>query len=177
MNEQNGIIVFGANGTGKTTLGRELARILDFKHIDHEEYCFEESDIPYTVTRPREIYEALILDDIEKYRSFVITACTGDFDEKITQFYKFGVYMTASFETRMQRIKQREYDKFGERVLFGGDMYEQTLKFHSFVASRSLYKIEKWSRTLTCPVIRINAEEDYKSNAAFIAEQYKKLTD
>jgi len=38
----NGILLFGANGSGKTTLGRELARILNFKHIDHENYAFEE---------------------------------------------------------------------------------------------------------------------------------------
>jgi len=29
----NGIVVFGANGCGKTTLGRELARILKIKWI------------------------------------------------------------------------------------------------------------------------------------------------
>ena len=48
MNEPHGIIIFGANGSGKTTLGRELARILDFKHTDIEDYCFEQSEIPYT---------------------------------------------------------------------------------------------------------------------------------
>jgi len=34
MDKPYGIIVFGANGVGKTTLARELACVLGFKHVD-----------------------------------------------------------------------------------------------------------------------------------------------
>lgn len=78
MNKPHGIIVFGANGSGKTTLGRELARILDFKHMDIEDYHFEKSKTPYTVERTSEDCLNLMLADIMKYRSFVLTAVTGD---------------------------------------------------------------------------------------------------
>lgn len=33
-----GIIIFGAPGSGKTTLGAELARQLDFPHFDLDDY-------------------------------------------------------------------------------------------------------------------------------------------
>ena len=46
MNKSHGIIVFGANGSGKSTFGRELARVLNFKHMDIEDYYFEKSEIP-----------------------------------------------------------------------------------------------------------------------------------
>jgi len=164
-NKYNGIIVFGANGSGKTTLGRELARILHYKHMDIETYYFKESEIPYTNPRSREDYVNLMLADIEKYRSFVISAADGDFGEKITSMYILAVYITAPLEIRMERIKRREYDKFGERVLEGGDMYEQQLDFRDFVASRSLEFIDKWAETLTCPVIRIDGTLDWKENA------------
>jgi len=54
MRKPYGIIIFGENRSGKTTLGCELAHILNFKHIDHENYAFEKSDIPYTAERPAE---------------------------------------------------------------------------------------------------------------------------
>jgi len=41
MSGPHGIIVFGANGSGKMTFGRELARILGFKHMDHEDYVLK----------------------------------------------------------------------------------------------------------------------------------------
>ena len=169
----HGIIVFGANGGGKTTLGRELARILNFKHMDHEDYCFEKSEIPYTVTRPREAYEALMFADIEKYGSFVISACTGNFGEKIESLYELAVYISAPLELRIERVKQRNIERFGERVLKGGDMYEQQSDFVDFVANRSLSKIEKWAETLSCPIIRIDGTADWRFNAANIAEIWR----
>ena len=176
MSNPHGIIVFGANGSGKTTLGRELARILSFKHMDHEDYAFNKSEIPYTDPRTNEECIELMLADIEKYRSFIISAVTGDFGNKIPQYYKLAVYLKAPLELRMERVKQREYDKFGDRVREGGDMYEQRLEFHKFVVSRPLSRIDQWAETLTCPVIYIDGTEDWRVNATNIAEHYYNLT-
>ncbi len=172
MSKPQGIIVFGANGSGKTTFGRELAGILDFKHMDIEDYCFEKSEVPYTKVRSREDYLNLMLADIEKYRSFVITTVTGDLGDKIPLMYGLGVYLSAPLELRMERVKQRSYGLYGERVCKGGDMYEQELKFFDFVASRSLSKIDEWAETLTCPVVRIDGTVDWRINAANVAKQY-----
>jgi len=170
MNTPHGIIVFGANGSGKSTLGRELANILNFKHMDIEDYHFKKSEIPYTVERSHEGCLNLMLADIKKHRSFVISAVTGDFGNSILQLYELAVFISAPIELRIKRIEQREYEKHGERIRKGGDMYEQHLKFVDFVASRSLSEIEQWGETLECPVIRIDGAEDWRTDAAYIAE-------
>ncbi|KAF5031292.1 hypothetical protein SDC9_52433 [bioreactor metagenome] len=172
MSKPHGIIVFGANGSGKSTFGHELASILNFKHMDIEDYHFEKTEIPYTVERSHEECMNLMLADIKKHRSFVISAVTGDFDNTILQLYELAVYISAPFELRIKRIKQREYEKHGERIHKGGDMYEQHLRFIDFVASRPLSKIEKWGETLVCPVIRIDGTGDYRMNAKNIAERF-----
>jgi len=172
MNQPHGIIISGANGSGKTTLGRELARVLNFKHIDHEDYAFKESKIPYDNPRTDKECIDLMLADIEKHGSFVLTAVTCDFGEIIPHFYKLAVYISAPVKLRMERIKQREHEKFGERVHEGGDMYEQAIKFHNFVAVRPLSKIEQWVESLTCPVIRVDGTIDWRVNAVNIAKCY-----
>ncbi len=172
MSKPHGIIVFGANGSGKTTLGRELARILNFKHMDIEDYHFEKSQIPYTVERSREDCLNLMLADIDNHRSFVISAVTGDFGEKIPLMYDLAVFITAPIETRIKRVEQREYERHGERIREGGDMYEQHMKFVEFAASRSLLKIEQWAETLACPVIHVDGMVDYKQTAADIASRF-----
>lgn len=177
MCKPHGIIVFGANGSGKTTLGRELARILNFKHMDIEDYHFEKSEIPYTVERSPEDCLNLMLADIEKYRSFVITAVTGDFGDTIPHLYELAIYISAPIELRVKRVNQRAYEQYGERICKGGDMYEQTLKFSNFVASRPLSRIEKWGETLTCPVISIDGTMDWRVNAANIAKQFYRKND
>ena len=172
-NKPRGIIVFGANGSGKTTLGRELARILNYKHMDIEDYAFEPSEIPFSVLRPREECHRLMLADIEKYRSFVVSSVTGDFGEVIPQMYELAVFISAPLDLRLERIKQRGIERFGDRVREGGDMYEQEERFIDWAATRSLSKIEEWGNRLMCPMIRIDGTADWRMNAADIVKYYK----
>ncbi|MCL2462008.1 MAG: AAA family ATPase [Defluviitaleaceae bacterium] len=176
MDNPHGIIVFGANGAGKTTIARELARILNYRHMDIEDYYFEKSEVPYTVARSREDCLSMMLADIEKYRAFVLSAVTGDFGGAITRFYELGVYVSAPLELRMERIRRRAYEQYGKRVQAGGDMHEREAEFLDFAASRPLEKIERWAETLTCPVIRIDGTVDWRVNAAYAAERAMKRT-
>lgn len=129
MSNPHGIIVFGANGSGKTTLGRELAQLLGFKHMDIEDYCFKRSEKPYSQPRSREDYLDLMLSDIRRYRSFVISAVIGDLGDIIPKYYELAVSLSAPFHVRMERVRQRSYEQYGERILPAGDMYEQETKF------------------------------------------------
>ena len=173
MNNPQGIIIFGANGSGKTILGKELAHILGFKHMDVEIYHFEESEIPYTVERSREDCLRLMLADIEKHRLFVIAAVTDDFGDTIPSLYKLAVHITAPLEVRIERIKRRAYEQHGERICEGGDMHEQTVKFIDFVSSRSLLKINQWAESITCPVMHIDGMIDWRMNAKNVAKVFQ----
>ncbi|MCL2638041.1 MAG: AAA family ATPase [Oscillospiraceae bacterium] len=173
INKPHGIIIFGANGSGKTTLGRELARVLNYKHMDIEDYYFEKSEIPYAVERPYDDCLRLMLADIKKYNTFIISAVTGDFGDIIPQFYKLAVYVSAPLELRLKRIEKRGYEQHGECILKGGDMHKQHIEFVDFVASRSLKKIDTWAKTLLCPLIHVDGTKDCCTNAKNIAKHYK----
>lgn len=153
MKDIHGILIFGANGSGKTTLGRELARTLHYKHMDVEDYYFLRSDIPYTTSRTKDEVIPLMLADIEKYSKFVLSAVAGDFGEKIISKYDLAVCLTVPRDIRLERIRQRAACKFGDRVLPGGDMFENNNRFIEFVANRPLDIIESFVKTLTCPVM------------------------
>jgi cytidylate kinase len=176
MSEPQGILLFGANGSGKTTLGRKLAQVLGWKHMDAEDYFFEPSDIPYSNPRTRDEVSRLMLADIEKHRNFVLTSVTGDYGDEITRWYRLAVYLSAPHDLRMERVKRRSYDKLGDRIREGGDMYGEEQRFFDFVATRPLSKIDDYAETLSCPVIRVDGTIDWHSNAKNIAEQYRSLT-
>ena len=175
MSKPRGIIVFGPNGSGKTTLGRELAHILDFKRMDAEDYYFQESKIPYTNARSKDEVICLMFADIEKHRQFIISTVVGDLGDIIPQFYDLAVHISVPLDIRMERIKQRAYNRFGDRVRKGGDMYEQQQKFHDFVISRPLSKIDQWAQTLTCPVICIDGTKDLHTNTMTVVERFYEL--
>lgn len=175
MDKPHGIIVFGANGSGKTTLGRAVAKNLGFIHIDHEAYAFKESILPYAEERPYEECLKFMLKDIKKHGAFVLSAVTGDFGDEIPKFYQLAVYLSVPLDLRIKRMEQREYERHGERIREGGDMYESHRRFINFATFRSLSKIDQWANTLSCPTMYIDGTEDWRVNARKISERYHSL--
>ena len=170
----NGIIVFGANGCGKTTLGCELARKLNTKHLDVEDYYFEKSEIPYSKPRSKDTVIKLMLVDIEKCDSFVLSAVTGDYGDKISSMYKLGVFLSVPIDIRLERVKRRTLEQYGERVLVGGDMYEQEHGFLEFVRTRNLSIIDEWVKTLTCPILHLDGTKVISENIQLIIQRYNR---
>lgn len=167
-----GILLFGANGAGKTTLGRALADALDFFHMDHEDYHFIKTEVPYTTARPREACLSAMLADIQRYRRFVLSAVTGDFGDTIPQFYKLAVWITVPDELRMARIQKREEARHGARIQRGGDMHARHQAFMNFAATRPLSKITQYTQTLHCPIFQIDGTMPLDQNIVHITAHY-----
>ena len=74
-------------------------------------------------------------------------------------------------DIRIQRVKNRSFQKFGERMLLGGDLHEQEEKFFDFVKSRPENTVEEWVKFLKCPVLRIDGTKSIENNVDFIMEQ------
>lgn len=69
---------------------------------------------------------------------------------------------------RLQRVKDRSFQKFGNRMLSSGDLFEQEEKFFRVVESRNEDTVEKWAKSLKCPVIRIDGTKPVDENTDFI---------
>ena len=163
-----GICVCGLNGSGKTTLTSALAKELNFKHMDIEQYYFTSTGNPYASSRTREEVERLLLADIEQNPCFVFSAVNGDMIPEINKNYSLVVYLDVPLDMRMKRIRQRAIAKFGNRVLLGGDMYEQEEKFFAYVEKRTPEKIENWLKTISHKVIRLDGTKPIQENVALI---------
>lgn len=125
--------------------------------MDVEDYYFIKSDVPYSSFRTHEETKKLMLDDIIKHNNYVLATVNCDWGKEITSTFKLAVVLKAPLDIRMNRIKQREYDKFGNRVLMGGDLYESQQKFHNKVLLRGEEHISKQLEFITCPVLEIDA--------------------
>ncbi len=178
-----GIIIYGATGSGKTTLGKELAHRLDFQHVDIDDYIWRwDTDIPYTILRPREERIEYLMNAISKCRHFVMTGSMGSIRESFNSLFDLAVFITVPTEIRIERLRARESAMFGERILVGGDMYEQNLMFFEDALQYEtgeppqicLKHHEQWSGELSCPVLRVDGTKSISENAAWIADQFLK---
>ena len=173
----HGIILLGANGSGKSTLGRELGRILDIAYFDVEEYYFYKTGIPYTAMRPENERREMLLSDMRKSGTYVVSGDVSDWGGQFLTMFDLAVFLTAPKDIRMQRIENREYARWGDRVCEGGDMYKFQLEFKKFAASRDISLIEQRVSMYKCPALHIDSTEDLLANATKIAQQYLKSTE
>jgi len=172
-----GIIICGLNGAGKSTLGKALAENLDFHFIDNEDLYFPKTDPNYIYVSPRnrEEVENLLFHEIKANKNFVFASVKGDYGEAVYPFFQYAVLIDVPKDIRIQRVKNRSFQKFGNRMLTGGDLYEQEERFFDLVKSRSENTVEEWIQSLKCPIIRIDGTKSIEENVDFIIEQLKTL--
>lgn len=116
------IYLIGASGTGKTTLAKALAAQLSLPHFDSDDYFHYPSDPPFQKQRSPEDRAQLLSNDLNQTSSWVLSGGAGtwqpavDFDPTLVVF----LYLTP--EVRISRLKARENNLYGARILAGGDM-------------------------------------------------------
>ena len=155
------IHIFGASGSGTTTLGRALAADMGLVHMDTDDYYWLPTDPKFTTKRPIEERLRLMNADIDAAKKGVVISgsLTGWGDPLIPQFTHV-VRLTTPTEVRIERLRQREYADFGERIREGGDMYEDYLAFLDWAAQydtgdvtmRSKACHDEWQKLLPCPL-------------------------
>ncbi len=168
-----GILVCGLNGAGKSTLGKALARKLQVHFIDVEDLYFPKTDPadPYAVQRTQEEVEKLLLEEVRAHEGFVFAAVKGDYGEAVYPFFQVAVLVEVPRELRLERVRNRSFQRFGSRMLPGGDQYEREERFFALVRSRDEDTVEKWLRHLSCPVRRVDGTRPVEENVDFIAER------
>lgn len=165
-----GIIICGLNGAGKSTLGKALAEKLDFYFIDIENLYFPKTNPNYMYASPRtrEEVEKILLQEIKLHENFILSSVKGDYGKAHYSFFQCAILLDVPREIRLQRVKERSFQKFGNRMLSGGDLFEQEEKFFRFVESRNENLVEEWVKSLKCPVIRIDGTKPIDENTNFI---------
>ena len=165
-----GIIICGLNGAGKSTLGKALAEKMHFHFIDIENLYFSKTNPNYMYASPRtrEEVKKILLHEIRTHENFIRTSVKGDYGEDIHSFFQYAILPDVPRDIRLQRVKERSFQKFGNRMLSGGDLFEQEEKFFRFVESRNENIVEEWVKSLKCPVMRVDGTKPIDENINFI---------
>ena len=72
---------------------------------------------------------------------------------------------------RSQRVRNRSFQKFGSRMLMGGDLYSQQESFFQMVDSRQDDYIESWLQKVNCPIIRVDGTKPIDENVTRIIQE------
>lgn len=172
-----GIILCGLNGSGKSTLGRALAESLGWRFIDNEDLYFPKNDPSYLYggQRTQEEVERLLLEAVREDDRFVFAAVKGDYGEAVLPYYERAVLVEVPRELRLPRVQQRSLDKFGERAMPGGDLYEREKWFFDHISARPEDYAERWLEAVDVPVLRVDGTRPVGENIERITAWLKEV--
>lgn len=169
---KNVIHIYGASGSGTSTLGRKISEELGYKFMDTDDYFWIPTNPQYTMKRSKEERLALMKKDISENDKVVISGSLVDWGDELIPLFTLAIRLITETEIRIERLKAREKQKFGERIMPGGDMYTQHMEFiewarkydNGSVNMRSKAKHDEWQKLLKCKQIVLNGADDLEEN-------------
>jgi adenylate kinase family enzyme len=159
------IHISGASGSGTTTLGRALADTLGIRHLDTDNFFWMPTDPPFTTQREVGARISMLKGEAVPDASWVLSGSAQKWGAEFEPLYDLIVFLTIDPVMRMERIRERETTRYGERIKSGGDMAVQSRAFMEWAESydtagldrRSLAGHEEWLKGVTRPVLRLDS--------------------
>ena len=113
------IMICGLNGAGKSTLGKALADKTGWTFKDVEDYYFPKTDpsYPYAVQRTEEEIVKLLHNDLCQNDNIIFAGVRGNYSPEIAAIFTHAVFVSVPKELRMERVRKRAFDKFGDSVI------------------------------------------------------------
>ncbi|WP_448702501.1 AAA family ATPase [Mucilaginibacter sp. AW1-3] len=160
------IHIFGASGSGVTTLGRHLSQQLQYPYFDNDEFFWEKSDPPFTIRRDPELRNQMLRNGIAGLDNYVVGGSMVSWGDEWLSAFDLAVFLLVPPNIRLDRLKKREYERYGDVIYNDPERYQQYLDFLNWAASyddpesqrRSIGVHNQWMKGLTCKVIRIEGD-------------------
>lgn len=160
---KNKIHILGASGSGASTLGSELSSILPHVNFDGDDYFWIEK---FTKQRKPQERVRLLKQDLSTNTQWILSGAVCGWGDELKPLFDLVIFVYTPKEIRLQRLEEREFQRYGNEILPGGAMHEQSKTFLEWaslydeagleVRSKALH--EHWMSDLQCPVLRIEGD-------------------
>lgn len=170
------IHIYGASGSGTTTLAKYISEKLDYAFMDTDDYFWKPTNPPYKEKRDISERLELMKKDIVKSDKVIISGSLVDWGDELVPLFTLVIRLHTATDIRIERLKKREYEHFGSRIEIGGDMYDDHQEFLAWAAAydrgdtnmRSKAKHDEWQKILQCKQIILDGSADVEDNFKII---------
>lgn len=167
----------GASGSGVTTVGRALAERCGWPYFDTDDFYWVPTDPPFRRKRDPDDRLARISDALAVSERWVLGGALDGWGDPLIDRFDTVVFLEAPTRIRIERLRARERQRFGDRIARGGDMHAHHRRFIAWAAGyedgdvpagRSRARQEAWLAALPCPVIRLAATDRVEDLVAMV---------
>lgn len=164
------VYITGASCSGVTTLGRGLAWALRQEgirhavpHIDIDDVFWLPTDPPFTAKRPAAERLRLVREALGE-GGWVLSGAFDGWGDPLIEDVGLVCFVVTPTPLRMARLRWRERERFGDRILEGGDMHAIHTAFAAWAEGydepsfpgRSRARHEAWLARQPAPVLRLD---------------------
>jgi adenylate kinase family enzyme len=172
------IHISGASGAGVSTLGRAIAARRNIPCFDADDYYWLPTIPAFRVKRDLAARLDMLSRDLSGLPRWVLSGSMDPWGQAIVATATLIIFVETPTELRLQRLRLREAERFGEAIAPGGSMFEQHQFFLDWAAQyesghldgRNRPRHEKWLATLAQPIIRIDGAEPIEAQLSVIFE-------
>lgn len=158
--------IFGASGSGTSTLGRALAPVFGLPCFDADDYYWLPTDPPFTTKRNIPDRITLLERDLPR-ESWILSGSLCGWGDVLVPRFTHVVFLRLDNEVRLRRLRHRERERYGARIDEGGDMRTIHEDFMAWcnryetggMDVRSLALHRHWLEQLSCPVLELRSEQ------------------
>ncbi|HEX8328555.1 MAG TPA: adenylate kinase [Hymenobacter sp.] len=159
--------IFGASGTGVTTLGQALGSTLGVPYFDSDDYFWERSNPPFTVRRPPAERDAALAADLAQPPRWILGGSIVGWGPQWLRAFDLAVFLWLPPTLRLHRLQQREQERYGDVIFANPERAAQTQAFLAWAAgyddntaggSRTLANHTAWLSQFSCPVLALRGD-------------------
>ena len=121
---KNRIHIFGASGSGTTTIGKAVAEKLGYTHFDTDSYFWLPTEEPFTEARPTEERLRLMQTDLLRVDNWVLSGSLNGWGDPLIPLFDLVIFVYVPQDERIRRLKIREHKRYGDDTSIGGARYE-----------------------------------------------------
>jgi hypothetical protein len=144
-----------------------LSEELGVLHLDSDAYGWEQTDPPFVERRPIAKRVALLHQAIESSESWVLSGSLWSKEIICTFPITLVVFLYLDTSERIQRLRTRELERYGNDVLPGGSRFEHSQQFLNWAASyddgpmgeRSLALHRSWLDNIPFPHVSLQGNQ------------------
>ncbi|CAM1357755.1 AAA family ATPase [Tenacibaculum xiamenense] len=173
------ILIFGASGSGTTTLAKELANKSNFIHLDADDYYWKQTKNPYTEKVPLDERNENIKKDFFKHENVVISGSMVSWGKEWESLFDLAIFIRLENDIRMERLKKREFERYGDELKTN---IERKRNYEAFINwanqyenpdfdGRSLRVHNNWIEKLDCKVLRIDGALELKEKVSMVLSE------
>jgi len=160
------IHIMGASCAGSTTLGNALSQQLNYPYFDTDDFFWEQTDPPFTLKRNRDKRIQMLGEALVSHPDHIVGGSLVSWGDEWLTAFDLIAFLYVPPEIRLQRLKDREFERYGNVIFTNSDRIQAYQKFVDWataydtnaITGRTLQVHENWLNKITCPILEIKGD-------------------